>query len=128
LSLRFCVMRNGPNKNIGYAPSVVGVAGLLRQLPGGALLDVCRSKRLLVAVVASMWLAGPMMPRGSPALTAEVAEKCEGLANRAYPLRVPGNPAAGRLYGTGRDFLDYFNTCVANGGDVGTRDTHQAPK
>ena len=37
-------------KNIGLVLSVGGIAGLLTQLPGGALLDVARSKRLLVAV------------------------------------------------------------------------------
>lgn len=37
-------------ESIGLVLSVGGVAGLLAQLPGGALLDVARSKRLLVAV------------------------------------------------------------------------------
>ena len=37
-------------ESIGLVLSVGGVAGLLAQLPGGALLDIARSKRLLVAV------------------------------------------------------------------------------
>jgi predicted MFS family arabinose efflux permease len=37
-------------ESIGLVLSAGGVAGLLAQLPGGALLDVARSKRLLVAV------------------------------------------------------------------------------
>ena len=36
-------------ESIGLVLSAGGVAGLLAQLPGGALLDVARSKRLLVA-------------------------------------------------------------------------------
>jgi MFS family permease len=36
-------------QSIGLVLSAGGVAGLLAQLPGGALLDVARSKRLLVA-------------------------------------------------------------------------------
>ena len=37
-------------ESIGLVLSVGGVAGLLAQLPGGALLDIARSKRLLVAI------------------------------------------------------------------------------
>jgi MFS family permease len=37
-------------ESIGLVLSAGGVAGLMAQLPGGALLDVARSKRLLVAV------------------------------------------------------------------------------
>jgi len=37
------------DETIGFVLSVGGVAGLFAQLPGGALLDVARSKRLLVA-------------------------------------------------------------------------------
>lgn len=39
-------------QNIGYVLSVSGLAGLVSQLPGGELLDVSRSKRLLVALAA----------------------------------------------------------------------------
>src|SRR6516225_5456776 len=40
-------------ENIGFVLSAGGFAGLLSQLPGGELLDVTRSKRLLVALGAS---------------------------------------------------------------------------
>ena len=39
--------------------------------------------------------------------------------DKAYPLRVPGNPAAGREHGTAKDVRDYFNKCVANSGNIG---------
>jgi predicted MFS family arabinose efflux permease len=41
-------------ENIGFVLSVGGFAGLLSQLPGGELLDVTRSKRLLVALGATV--------------------------------------------------------------------------
>jgi MFS family permease len=41
-------------ENIGFVLSVGGFAGLLSQLPGGELLDVTRSKRLLVALGVSV--------------------------------------------------------------------------
>jgi MFS family permease len=41
-------------ENIGFVLSAGGLAGLLSQLPGGELLDVTRSKRLLVALGASV--------------------------------------------------------------------------
>jgi hypothetical protein len=52
------------------------------------------------------------------AITAEVAKTCETLSAKAYPLRYPGNPAGGRLNGTGADFQKYFSQCVANGGKM----------
>ena len=53
------------------------------------------------------------------AVTAELARKCGLLTDKAYPLRVPGNPAAGREHGTAKEVRDYFNKCVANGGNMG---------
>ena len=52
------------------------------------------------------------------AVTAELARKCEVLTDKAYPLRVPGNPAAGREHGTSKEVRDYFNRCVANRGNA----------
>jgi hypothetical protein len=54
----------------------------------------------------------------APAVTADVAKKCAALTARAYPPRVPGNPAAGSIRGTGLAEQDYFRRCVANGGNV----------
>jgi hypothetical protein len=52
------------------------------------------------------------------AVTAEVAKKCNALTAKAFPPRVPGNPAAGTVKGTGQSERDYFNKCVANGGNM----------
>jgi hypothetical protein len=56
--------------------------------------------------------------RSAMAITAELARKCGALTDKAYPLRVPGNPAAGREHGTAKEVRDYFNKCVANGGNI----------
>ena len=74
----------------------------------------------LAALICSLSL----MARDASAITAEVARKCGVLTDNAYPLRVPGNPAAGRTQGTVRDVRNYFNKCVANGGEM----EGQAPK
>jgi hypothetical protein len=66
-----------------------------------------------------------LMTQSALAITAEVAKKCGDLTDKAYPLRVPGNPAAGHLNGTQKDVENYFNKCVTNGGKVPDR---QAPK
>jgi hypothetical protein len=69
-------------------------------------------------IIALICLTHALATRSALAITAEVAKKCQGLATQAYPLRVPGNPAAGRTHGTAEGFRDYFNKCVANGGNV----------
>jgi hypothetical protein len=52
------------------------------------------------------------------AVSADIAKKCQALAAKAYPPRIPGNPAAGSAQGTGEAKRDYFNKCVTNGGNV----------
>jgi hypothetical protein len=52
------------------------------------------------------------------AVTVEVAKKCNALTAEAYPPRVVGNPAAGSAKGTAQSKRDYFNKCVANGGNM----------
>jgi hypothetical protein len=69
------------------------------------------------AFVASVCLLQAVPPRTALAITAEVAKKCGALSEKAYPPRVVGNPAAGRQNGTFQDFRNYFNKCVANGGN-----------
>jgi hypothetical protein len=69
-----------------------------------------------VFVLLGIWLL--LMIEGAPAITAELARKCQALTDKAFPLLVPGNPAAGRTHGTARDLLDYYNNCVSNRGNV----------
>ena len=70
------------------------------------------------ALVALTCLVHSVTTRDASAITAEVAKKCGELTGKAYPPRVPGNPAAGYANGTVEDFRKYFNKCVANGGNM----------
>ncbi len=70
------------------------------------------------ALVASICIALGPMTNSASAVTAEVAKKCEALTTKAYPPRAVGNPAAGSAKGTGRAERDYFNKCMANGGNM----------
>jgi hypothetical protein len=77
------------------------------------------------ALITLIFLIHALTTQSALAITAEVAKKCGGLTDKAYPPREPGNPAAGHLNGTSQDVENYFNKCVANGGRVPDR---QAPK
>jgi hypothetical protein len=81
-----------------------------------------------IAFVVLIWLAFPMITRSAFAVTAEVAKKCQSLSAKAFPPRVPGNPAAGLLNGTGREASEYFRKCVENGGNMERSDKQQAPQ
>jgi hypothetical protein len=61
------------------------------------------------------------MTVSASAVTAEVAKKCDALTMKAFPPRVPGNPAAGTAKGTPRSVRSYFSKCVANGGNMNDR-------
>jgi hypothetical protein len=76
------------------------------------------------ALVALICIAVGPVTNSASAATAKLAKKCEALTAKAYPPRVVGNPAAGSAKGTGKDERDFFNKCVANGGNM---DDH-APK
>lgn len=74
--------------------------------------------RYPATLIAAIGVACSLAAPSASAITAEVAKKCGALADKAFPLRVAGNPAAGRKNGTSTDFRDYFNKCVANGGNA----------
>jgi len=77
----------------------------------------------LVALVCIV--VGPMTNRAS-AVSVEVAKKCNALAAKAFPPRVTGNPAAGSAKGSGRAMQEYFNKCVANGGNMDAEPPNRA--
>jgi hypothetical protein len=62
------------------------------------------------------------------AVTAEVAKKCQALMSAKFPPRVPGNPAAGSVKGSGAQQQDYFKKCVANGGQAPESDQEKSSK
>jgi hypothetical protein len=71
----------------------------------------------LVAATLLLVAIGPTT-NGASAITVELAKKCEALTAKAFPPRVPGNPAAGSAKGSGKDERAYFNKCVENDGKV----------
>jgi hypothetical protein len=84
--------------------------------PGdSAMLTKLRYGTALLALVCLTHLP---TTRSAIAITAELARKCGALTDKAYPLRMPGNPAAGREHGTAKEVRDYFNKCVANRGNI----------
>ena len=72
--------------------------------------------KFLTALPVLIWIG--LMTIGASAETVEVARKCDALTAKAYPPRVIGNPAAGSAYGTGPSEHDYYQKCVANGGNM----------
>jgi hypothetical protein len=90
--------------------------------PGGIVPAKLKHRTALVALI---FLSQALTAQSALSITAEVAKKCGDLTDKAYPPRVPGNPAAGHLNGTSQDIENYFNKCVANGGKV---PDGQAPK
>ena len=72
-----------------------------------------RSVLAVLACIALGWMTG-----SASAITAQLAKKCQALTTKAFPPRVPGNPAAGSAKGTGQSQRDYFNKCVANVGNM----------
>jgi hypothetical protein len=77
--------------------------------------------------VALLFAAAGLAPAGAAAITAEVAKKCDALVAREFPLREPGNPAAGSAKGTAQAERDFFNQCVANGGTMNGPADNNAP-
>jgi hypothetical protein len=77
------------------------------------------------ALITLIFVIHALTAQSALAITVEVARKCGALADKAYPPRIPGNPAAGYLNGTSQDVRDYFTKCVAKGGEVPDA---QAPK
>jgi hypothetical protein len=74
--------------------------------------------RCATALFALVCLAHLPATQSATAITAELARKCGALTDKAYPLRVPGNPAAGREHGTAKEIRDYLNKCIANRGNI----------
>src|SRR5882672_7423276 len=70
------------------------------------------------ALVGLVCIAVGCMNGKASAVTAEVARKCAALTAKVYRPQVPGNPAAGLAKGTVQFKRDYFNKCVANGGNM----------
>jgi MFS family permease len=108
----FLAEQNWTQQNIGFALTAGGFAGLLSQLPGGALLDAIRSKRIAVALGAGMIAAGALMiavwPSFPLVLAALVLQGITGgfvgLAIAAISLGLVGNAALAERLGRNQRF------------------------
>ena len=104
--------QNWTQQDIGYVLTAAGLAGLLSQLPGGALLDAIRSKRIAVALGAAMVAAGALIiavwPSFPLVLTALVLQGITGgflgLAIAAISLGLVGHAALAERLGRNQRF------------------------
>jgi MFS family permease len=108
----FLAEQNWTQQNIGFVLTASGFAGLLSQLPGGALLDAIRSKRIAVAFGAGMVAAGalivaiwPSFPLVFAALVLQgITGGFLGLAIAAISLGLVGNAALAERLGRNQRF------------------------
>jgi MFS family permease len=108
----FLAEQNWTQQNIGFVLTAGGFAGLLSQLPGGALLDAIRSKRIAVALGAGMVAAGaliiaiwPSFPLVFAALLLQgITGGFLGLAIAAISLGLVGNAALAERLGRNQRF------------------------
>ena len=75
------------------------------------------ANRKFVSAALFCLLAGSMTGSAS-AVTVELAKKCQGLTDKAFPPRQIGNPAAGSKKGTAQVQRDYYQKCITNDGKV----------
>ena len=59
-----------------------------------------------------------LQPTHARAITVEVAKKCNLLTDKQFPPRQAGNPAAGSSKGSAKEQREFFQKCVANGGNM----------
>ena len=108
----FLADQNWTQQRIGLVLTAGGFAGLLSQLPGGALLDAIRSKRLAVALGAGMVAAGALIIAAWPSfplvLAALVLQGITGgflgLAIATISLGLVGNAALAERLGRNQRF------------------------
>jgi MFS family permease len=108
----FLAEQNWTQQNIGFVLTAAGFAGLLTQLPGGELLDAIRSKRIVVALGATMVAAGALIiafwPSFPLVLTGLVLQGITGgflgLAIAAISLGLVGHAALGERLGRNQRF------------------------
>ena len=108
----FLAEQKWTQQNIGFVLTAGGFAGLLSQLPGGALLDAIRSKRVPVALGAGMVAAGaliiavwPSFPLVLAALVLQgITGGFLGLAIAAISLGLVGNAALAERLGRNQRF------------------------
>jgi MFS family permease len=117
----FLAGENWTQQGIGFVLTAAGFAGLLSQLPGGALLDAIRSKRTAVALGAAMVAAGALMialrPSFPMVLAALVLQGITGgflgLAIAAISLGLVGHAALAERLGRNQRFASMGGVVAA---------------
>jgi MFS family permease len=117
----FLAEQNWTQQSIGFVLTAGGLAGLLSQLPGGALLDAIRSKRIVVALGAGMVAAGALImavwPNFPLVLAALVLQGITGgflgLAIVAISLGLVGNTALAERLGRNQRFASMGGVAAA---------------
>jgi MFS family permease len=108
----FLAEQDWTQQNIGFVLTAAGFAGLLTQLPAGQLLDAIRSKRIVVAIGATMVAAAALIialwPSFPLVLAALVLQAITGgflgLAIAAISLGLVGHAALGERLGRNQRF------------------------
>ncbi len=108
----FLAEQDWTQQNIGFVLTAAGFAGLLTQLPAGQLLDTIRSKRMVVALGATMVAAAALIIASWPSfplvLAALVLQAITGgflgLAIAAISLGLVGHAAFGERLGRNQRF------------------------
>ena len=117
----FLAEQKWTQQDIGFVLTAAGFAGLLSQLPGGAMLDAIRSKRIAVALGAAMVAAGALIiaiwPSFPPVLTALVLQGITGgflgLAIAAISLGLVGHAALAERLGRNQRFASTGGVAAA---------------
>jgi MFS family permease len=117
----FLAQQSWTQQNIGFVLTLGGLAGLLSQLPGGALLDAIRSKRVAVALGAGMVATGaliiavwPSIPLVLAALVLQgITGGFLGLAIASISLGLVGNAALAERLGRNQRFASIGGVLAA---------------
>jgi MFS family permease len=117
----FLAEQNWTQQSIGFVLTAGGFAGLLSQLPGGAMLDAIRSKRTAVGLGAGMVAAGALIialwPSFPVVLAALVLQGITGgflgLAIVAISLGLVGNTALAERLGRNQRFASIGGVVAA---------------
>jgi MFS family permease len=117
----FLAEQNWTQQSIGFVLTAGGFAGLLSQLPGGAMLDAIRSKRTAVGLGAGMVAAGALIialwPSFPVVLAALVLQGITGgflgLAIVAISLGLVGNTALAERLGRNQRFASMGGVVAA---------------
>jgi predicted MFS family arabinose efflux permease len=117
----FLAQQNWTRQDIGFALTAAGFAGLLSQPLGGELLDVVRSKRILIALGAAMVAAAALIialwPNFPVVLTALVLQAVTGgflgLGITAVSLGLVGHSALAARLGRNQRFASIGGVAAA---------------